>query len=141
MALFRATASLPHARVPMVSPRVAPPPARAARAVLDQPVASRPRLDAPPMEVIVRRRATVRLVLAAIIAFTLFGVVYLTQILHAASYQYQIDALMTERDQLQRELRSQRGTVAGLGAEPRVIQWAQQHELNPLGTSLRVRAR
>jgi hypothetical protein len=140
MALFQAP-SLPHTRVPMVSPRVVARPARPGHRVLDQPVASRPRLDAPPMEVIVRRRATVRLVLAGIIAFTLFGVIYLTQILHAASYQYQIDALMSEREQLQRELRSQRGTVAGLGAEPRVIQWAQQQGLNPLGSSLRVRAR
>jgi hypothetical protein len=140
MALFGAP-SLPQTRVPMVSPRVAVPPARQRRSELDQPVALRPRLDAPPIEVVVRRRATVRLVLACIIAFTLFGVVYLTQILHAASYQYQIDGLLAEREQLQRELRSQRGTVAGLGAEPRVIQWAQQQGLNPLGPSLRVRAR
>src|SRR5262245_33927156 len=140
MALFQAS-SLPRTRVPMVSPRVAPPSTRQARRVHEQPVTGCPRLDARTMEIIVRRRTTVRLRLAGIIAFTLFGVVYLTQILHAASYQYQIDRLLSEREQLQRELRSQRGTVAGLGAEPRVIQWAQQHELNSLGSSVRVRAR
>jgi hypothetical protein len=140
MALFQSP-TLAQTRLPMVSPRVVSPPARPGRRVLDQPVATRPRLDAPSHEVVVRRRATVRIVLAGIIAFTLFGVVYLTQILHAASYQYQIDALLGERDQLLRDLQSQRGIVARMGAESRVIQWAQQQELDPLGSSLRVRAR
>jgi hypothetical protein len=83
----------------------------------------------------------VRLVLVGIIVGTLFGLVYLTQTLHAASYQYRIDSLLSEREHLLRELKSQRGTVARLGAEPLVIQWAQQQGLDRLGSRLRVRAR
>jgi hypothetical protein len=88
-----------------------------------------------------RRRGSLPVVLVAIVAMTLFGLVYLTQVLHTASYNFQVETLSIEREGLARELRSQRGTIAQAGAESQIVQWAQQQGLDPLGSTLRVRAR
>jgi hypothetical protein len=127
------------ARVPMVSPRPV------SAGIRRDPIAAvpvpLPRTDSGAVTRTARRKGHVTMVLVGLVTVTLVGLVYLTQILHAASYQYQIDTTHAEIVQLRQEIQSQRGAVARLGAEPRVIQWAQQQGLDPLGSRLRVRAR
>src|SRR5689334_8054227 len=68
----------------------------------------------------VRGRGGVRpvtMVLAGILIAFLLGLVYLTQTLQAGVANYQIDNLMIERQQLQRELQSQLGEAAQWGSE------------------------
>jgi ABC-type Fe3+ transport system permease subunit len=88
-----------------------------------------------------RRLRPVAFVLAGVLFAFLLGLVYLTQTLQAGVTNYQIDNLLNERQQLQRELQSQQGAVAQWGSEPQVVQWAQQQGLNRLGGQIRVPAR
>ena len=88
-----------------------------------------------------RRLRPVAFVLAGVLVAFLLGLVYLTQTLQAGVTNYQIDNLLNERQQLQRELQSQQGAVAQWGSEPQVVQWAQQQGLNRLGGKIRVPAR
>jgi hypothetical protein len=92
----------------------------------------------------VRGRTRVRpvtMVLAGILIAFLLGLVYLTQTLQAGVANYQIDNLMIERQQLQRELQSQLGEAAQWGSESQVVEWASQHELTRLGGRIRVPAK
>jgi ABC-type Fe3+ transport system permease subunit len=88
-----------------------------------------------------RRLRPVAFVFAGILVAFLLGLVYLTQTLQAGVTNYQIDSLLIERQRLQQELQSQKGSIAQWGSEPQVIQWAQQQGLNRLGGKIRVPAR
>lgn len=104
-----------------------------------RPVAARRAQDIPARAR--RRLRPVAFVLAGILVAFLLALVYLTQTLQSGVTNYQIDNLLSERQQLQHELHSQQGAVAQWGSEPQVVQWAQQQGLNRLGSTLRVAAR
>jgi hypothetical protein len=88
-----------------------------------------------------RRLRPVAFVFAGILVAFLLGLVYLTQTLQAGVTNYQIDSLLIERQRLQQEIQSQKGSIAQWGSEPQVVQWAQQEGLNRLGGKLRIAAR
>ena len=91
---------------------------------------------------IVRTRARPTLpIVGTIVLATAVAIVYLSQTLQAAATQYRIDQLLDERGRLLQELQSQQGTIARLGADAEIIQWAQLHGLDHLGRGVRVSAR
>lgn len=87
-----------------------------------------------------RRARPVLAIVGSIAMMTVLGFVYLTQTLEAATDQYQIDALLVERQRLVQELKSDEGTIARLGSEPQVIAWAQHQGLDWLSGRLRLAA-
>ena len=99
-----------------------------------------PRRTAIPVRAGRRPRAAVVL-LAAILTGFLLGLTYLAQTMHAAATGYEMERLLAERDRLTQQLRSVEGSVVQWGAEPLVIEQAQQRGLNHLGDPLRLPAR
>jgi hypothetical protein len=83
----------------------------------------------------------VTLALAAIVVSFLLGLVYLSQTVHVAATNYDLDALAAERLRLQQALRRLETDVARWGAEPSVLQGAQELGLSGLGRPVRVPAR
>ena len=128
MAVYQGT-PLPAARLraPLATPRVSelPPARRTARLAAREQHGLR----------------TVAVVLALILAGTIFGLAYLTQTLGAASARFEIDELSRERQVLFQELQSQQGTIARGGSEALVVGWAQRDGLDRLGATIRLKAR
>jgi hypothetical protein len=85
-----------------------------------------------------RRSSPVSLSLAAIVVSFLLGLVYLSQTLHVAATNYDIDALSAERERLEQELRIVQGEIARHGAEPAILKGAQGQGLSGLGRPLRL---
>lgn len=88
-----------------------------------------------------RRSSPVGLTLAAILVAFLLGLFYLTQTVHVAATSYDIDALMSQRDQMSQQLQSLQAEIAQLGAELSVSTRAQQSGLAPLGAPIWVTGR
>ena len=95
---------------------------------------------APVVRALPRPRASV-LIIGAILAVTVVGLTYTTQLLAAAGDRYQIDRLLMEREGLLRTLRSQAGTIARIGSESEIERWAFQDGLDRVGDSIRIEVR
>lgn len=80
------------------------------------------------------------LTLAVILAGFLLGLVYLNQSIRATATSYDLDSLLVERQRLTREIQSLGGEAVRYGAEPVIVQAAQQHGLDRLGGTVRVPA-
>ncbi|GEM_PF-5200291 len=78
-------------------------------------------------------------IIAAIVAATLIGLVYLTQQLATAGVRYEIDTLLMERQTLERTLRSQAGLVAQRASEAVVVGRALDGGLGRVPQGVRVR--
>ncbi|MBA2275543.1 MAG: hypothetical protein H0W00_02440 [Chloroflexi bacterium] len=85
-----------------------------------------------------RSTSPITFVLVAVVSAFLIGLVYLTQILQVGALDVEVDRLLTQQDQMRREIQSQQGTIARWGAAPQVIDWAHQNGLDPLGGKIRV---
>ena len=95
-----------------------------------------------PARVRARRRSSpIGLTLAAIIVAFLLGLFYLSQTVHVAATSYEIDAQMSQHDQMSQQLQSLQATIAQLGAEVSISTRAQQGGLVPLGAPIWVTGR
>jgi hypothetical protein len=93
-----------------------------------------------------RRRAQrqtnrVGLALAAILVAMLLGLFYLSQTIGAATANYEIDSLTANQQSLQQQVQSVEGDIYRWGAEPVILQSAQQAGLSQLGGDLRIPGR
>ncbi len=88
-----------------------------------------------------RRLRPSAMLLATLIAATMLGLVYVTQMLAVQNARYTVDRLLAERVTLQRTLTSQEAAVVQWGSEAQVTQWAQREGLDDLGDAIRVQAR
>lgn len=79
--------------------------------------------------------------LAGILVCFLLGLFYLTQMVHVAATGYDINSLVVERNRLEQELQSLQGDIARWGAEPQILDSAQQTGLADLGNPVRLPAR
>lgn len=79
--------------------------------------------------------------LALIIAGTMLGLVYVTQMLAAQSARYEVDTLLVQRRALMQQLTSQQASIAQWGSEAQVVQWAQREGYDRVGVSIRLKAR
>jgi hypothetical protein len=86
-------------------------------------------------------RSRVSLSLAGILICFVVGLFYLTQMIHMAATGYDIDSLVVERNRLEQELQSLQGDIARWGAEPQILDDAQQIGLADLGNPVRLPAR
>ena len=64
--------------------------------------------------------------LAVVLLGFLVGLIYLSQTLHLAATNYQYDELLAERDDLARQVRTLETSLLRWGAEPMVVERAQQ---------------
>jgi hypothetical protein len=119
---------------------------RASAAVAVRPATRTVPVAAPPMPRLsaewggrlrIRPSATL---LALIIAGTMLGLVYVTQMLAAASARYEVDTLTVQRQALMQTLTSQEASIAQWGSEAQVVQWAQGEGYDRLGNPIRVKA-
>jgi hypothetical protein len=83
----------------------------------------------------------VGLALAGILLLFLLGLFYLTQTVHVAATNYDIDTLLSQRDKVDQQLRSTQSDIARLGAEYAITKRAQEAGLNPLGAPVWVKGR
>jgi hypothetical protein len=88
-----------------------------------------------------RRAHPVGRVLAGVLMTLLLGLLYLGQTINLAATNYQVDQLLTERDDLARQVQTLETTMLRWGAEPMVLDRAQQAGLDSLGTRVRIVAR
>ncbi len=88
-----------------------------------------------------RRARPIAIALVFIVAVFMVALVYLTQSLQTAAVQFQIDQLRSDQTELHRQIQTQQGTIARWGAEPQVVEWAQQNGLGQLGGTIHVPAR
>ena len=88
-----------------------------------------------------RRSSPVGLSLAAILVAFLLALFYLTQAIHMAATNYDIEALAEERNRLEQQLQSIQGDIARWGAEPAILHGAQEMGLGDLGRPVRLPAR
>jgi hypothetical protein len=84
--------------------------------------------------VAVHRPRTAALGIAVVAAVLLTVLFYLSQLLQAQAARYELDNLAQERELLSQELLSQEGRVTRLGAEPVVLSWAEDRELEDLSS-------
>lgn len=75
-------------------------------------------------------------VIGVILIVTLFGLVYLTQTLRSAAASLEVERLLAERAQLERQLLVQQGTIARWNSQAGVTEWAQNKGLDDLGDLL-----
>jgi len=85
-----------------------------------------------------RRPSPVLFALMGVVGAFFIGLVYLTQMLQVGALDVEISRLLGQRDEMQREIQSQQGTIAQWGAAPQVVDWAYQNGLDPLGDTIRV---
>ncbi len=85
-----------------------------------------------------RRASPVLFALVGVVGVFMVGLVYLTQMLQVGALDVEVNRLLVEREAISREIQNQQGTIAQWGAAPQVIDWANQHGLDPLGGKLRV---
>lgn len=85
-----------------------------------------------------RRASPVGLTLAGILTSFLLGLFYLTQTIHVAATTYRVDTLRLEVQRLTQQAESLRGEVERAGAEPAIVDSAQQAGLSRLGEPARI---
>ncbi|HET7677486.1 MAG TPA: hypothetical protein VFK38_06500 [Candidatus Limnocylindrales bacterium] len=88
-----------------------------------------------------RGSSPVGLSLAAILTTFLLGLFYLTQTIHVAATNYDVDTLLEKRNRLGQELTSLEADIARWAAEPAVVKGATAAGQSRLGRPLRVPAR
>jgi hypothetical protein len=88
-----------------------------------------------------RRGNRVGIAMAAILVAFLLGLFYLTQTVRVAATNYDIDALVAQRDHMTQQIQSLQGDIAQQGAEISVTRRALDLGLSPLGAPLWVRGR
>lgn len=87
------------------------------------------------------RASPARAVTAAILTAFVLGLVYLTQTIHVAAVNHEIDGLYAEQQRLTQQVQSLKGDIARWGAEPAILERAQGAGLDRLGGRLRVAGR
>lgn len=100
-----------------------------ARRRLSSPVRAGRRAQAPPR------------VLAGVLVCFLLGLIYLAQTVQLAATNYEVERLLTERDDLIRQVRTVEASLVRWAAEPLVVERAQQRGFDPLGARVRIPAR
>lgn len=88
-----------------------------------------------------RRAHPVGLLMAGVVVMFVVGMVYLGQTARLAALGYEVDRLLVQRDDLNRQVQTLEATVARWGSEPLVLDWAQQAGLDVLGAKVRMPAR
>jgi hypothetical protein len=88
-----------------------------------------------------RRTSPVGAAIAGVLVLFLLGLFYLTQTVHVAATKYDIDMLLSNRDQVEQQLQSMQGDIARLGAQLAITKRAQEAGLDPLGAPIWVKAR
>lgn len=87
-----------------------------------------------------RRTHPAGLLLAGVLLALMLGLVYLAQTIHLAATNYEVELLLSERDDLARQVRTLETTMLRWRAEPLVLERGQQAGLAPLGGRLRLPA-
>ncbi len=87
------------------------------------------------------RSQPIRLLLAGVLVAFLIGLVYLATTVQIAGTNYQVDRLIAERDDLLRQVQTLEASIVRWGAEPLVLERAQELGFDPLGPRIRVPAR
>ena len=100
-----------------------------------------PRRRAPARARARRRSSRLGLTLAGIVTGFLLALFYLTQTIHVAATNYDVNHLLAERERLVRQLQSLEGDIARWGAEPAVVEGAQRLGLSRLGGTVRAPSR
>lgn len=88
-----------------------------------------------------RRSHPVGLLLACVLVTFLLGLIYLAQAVQLAATNYEVGQLLAERDDLARQVQTMETTMVRWGAEPLVVEHAQQRGFDPLGARIRIPAR
>ncbi len=86
------------------------------------------------------RSRTARSGVAVVLVLTFVGLFYLSQIFEAAAARYEVQQLAQDRQVMLQELQTQQGTTRVRGSESTVIQWAQDHGLEPLRAPVKISA-
>ena len=116
------------------------------------PRAASPRIRARPATTAPRRRVSratrtagrsspVRALIGAVIVLFLLGLIYVAHTVQLAATTYQTDVLVSQRDDLLRQVQTVQTSVLRWGAEPTVVERAQQLGFDQLPTRVRLSAR
>lgn len=81
------------------------------------------------------------MLMAGVVLSLMLGLIYLGLTIHLAATNYEVERLLRERDDLARQLQTLETTMLRWGAEPMVLERAQQAGLDPVGARLRLPAR
>jgi hypothetical protein len=88
-----------------------------------------------------RRTHPVGRLLAAVLVALLIGLIYLAQTVNLAATNYELDEVLGERDALARQVHTLETAMLRWGAEPMILDRAQQAGLESLGARIRIAAR
>lgn len=88
-----------------------------------------------------RRSHPIGLLLAGVLVAFLLGLIYLAQTIQLAATDYEVQQLLAERDDLLRQVQTVETTIVGWGAEPFVLERAQQQGFDPLAARVRIAGR
>jgi hypothetical protein len=88
-----------------------------------------------------RRSSPVRPLIGVVLVSFLLGLLYLAHTVDLAATQYRTDQLIDQRDDLARQVQTIETSVLRWGAEPTVVERAQQLGLDQLSTRVRLSAR
>lgn len=88
-----------------------------------------------------RRAHPVGILLAAILVTFLIGLIYLAQTVQLAATNYSVEQLITQRDDLHRQVQTVETSVLRWGTESTVLERAQQLGLDQLPTRIQLIAR
>lgn len=104
-----------------------------------QPLLPRRRLVVPVRRG--RRVDPVRVVLAGVVLAFLLGLIYLGQTVNLGATNYQFEQLVSQREDLQRQVKTAEAGINRYAAEQWVLDRAQRAGLAPLGAKLIISAR
>lgn len=104
-----------------------------------QPLLPRRRLVVPIRRG--RRVDPVRVVLAGVVLAFLLGLIYLGQTVNLGATNYQFEQLVSQREDLQRQVKTAEAGINRYAAEQWVLDRAQRAGLAPLGAKLIISAR
>ncbi len=82
-----------------------------------------------------------RALIGVVLVAFMFGLIYLAHTVHLAATNYETDLLVAQRDDLARQIRTVETSVLRWGAEPTVVERAQQLGLDQLSSRVRLSAR
>ena len=122
---------LPRGAVPRAAPR-----RTAAR-----PVAAVPRRRVSRASRTAGRSGAIRALIGTVLVAFLLGLIYLAHTVQLAATDFKTSQLIAERDDLLRQVQTIETSVLRWGAEPTVVERAQQLGLEQLPTKVRLSAR
>jgi hypothetical protein len=76
-----------------------------------------------------------------VLVLFLLGLIYLAQAVQLAATNHAVDRLLAERDDLLRQVRTVEASIVRWGAEPLVLERAQERGFDLLGARIRIPAR